>query len=77
MIRSHFQDRSMAFNGKAFFLNSENLSWQGETREIKREHISVILNGWVNFMALDVFKGHISEMNTVGRVSTVISAPVY
>lgn len=46
----------------------ENLSCQTETREIKREHISVILNGWMNFMALDVFKGHISEMNAAGRV---------
>lgn len=50
------------------FFYIENLSCQTETREIKREHISVILNGWMNFMALDVFKGHISEMNAAGRV---------
>lgn len=31
----------------------------------------------MNFMALYVFKGHISEMNAAGGVSIVIAAPVY
>lgn len=60
----------MTFNREAFFYNV-NLSWQTETDQIKRECISVILNGWMIFMALYVFKDHISEMYAV--IATPVS----